>query len=54
MYSDASQLVWQSLAWSRARRDSDLRDKSRETQEKSLATKKLVKKWSNVAKIGQD
>ena len=30
---NVSGIVWQSLAQSRARRDSDLRDKSRETQE---------------------
>ena len=42
-----SEIVWHSLARSRARRDSDLRDKSRETQEKSLAIEKLVKKWPN-------
>ena len=46
-------LVWQSLAQSRARRDSDLRDKSRETQGKSLATEKLVQKWPNLAKNDQ-
>ena len=45
--------MWQSLAQSRARRDSDLRDKSRETQEKSLATEKLVQKGPNLAKIDQ-
>jgi len=47
------QVVWQSLARSRARRDLDLRDRSRETQEKSLATKKLVQKWPNLAKNDQ-
>ena len=36
-------VVWQSLAQSRARRDSDLRDKSHETQGKSLATKNCPK-----------
>ena len=45
--------MWQSLAQSRARRDSDLRDKSRETQGKSLATEKLVQKWPNLAKNDQ-
>ena len=50
-YSFYSRIVWQSLARSRARRDSDLRDKSREIQEKSLTTEKLVQK---LAKFSQN
>ena len=41
--------MWQSLAWSRARRDSDMVSQSRETWEESLAESKIGKFWSNLA-----